>query len=249
MGDSDSRYSRRSFHDIIPIQGYLLIFGGLHNQNADSTSSLGQFASAGKLNYLTNHLGDAVISETKTLYLHKRDQSSVDSTSLLVQQNAQDIEELAGRITALESASGSNIVLLDNPVKVTSFTPSNNKYWGVEYNVDNSSYTMPGSPTSSDYKLPLDLSEVPTNAAGIILHVAATYHSNNNASTIQVFVSSTAEGGQNNTNVTDEILIYQAATSNDHGADIAFSGTIFLKTGQKVISNDDMTWAVSGYLI
>lgn len=100
--DSDSRYSRRSFHTIIPIQGYLLIFGGLHNQNADSTSSLGQFASAGKVNYLTNHLGDTVISETKTLYLHKRDQSSVDSTSLLVQENAEDIERLRTTIAGLE---------------------------------------------------------------------------------------------------------------------------------------------------
>ena len=134
--DSDSRYSRRSFHDIIPIQGYLLIFGGLHNQNADSTSSLGQFASAGKVNYLTNHLGDTVISETKTLYLHKRDQSSVDSTSLLVQENAEDIERLRTTIAGLEEqlitrsiAYYSTNLFLDRTL-ISNVLHNNNAYYG-----------------------------------------------------------------------------------------------------------------------
>ena len=107
---------------------------------------------------------------------------------------------------------------------------------------------MPSSPTSSDYKLPLDLSAVPSNAAGIILHVAATYVSNG-AGTIRVFVSSTAQGGQVYADVTDEIEFYHGSTSGDFQGDVSFGGTIFLKTGQKVIANDHMTWVVSGYLI
>lgn len=100
---------RRSYHNLLVIQGCLYIVGGYYN--SDPTGFYG-FTEVVDGYYLTNDKGDTVTSKIKTLHLHEKLESSdhCDYTSLLVNEN---FKTLTSDITNLKSTLTSRIENLE----------------------------------------------------------------------------------------------------------------------------------------
>ena len=158
------------------------------------------------------------------------------------------ITQLNDRIAVLEAQPQGRGINLLSYSRQPSVSPTAHKFNYFEYGVNNDGYTLPSSPSSSDYKVSVDLSEVPSDAIALIVHCNFRAVANNNSGTYIIATSSSANAGQTWGDVTDEIWYYHATFAYDWQQDIAYNGTIFLKKDDKLIANSGISLTISGYL-